>query len=340
MHKSAGLRNAIVAIGALDLTHHSTSYLAIAIAYYKQAVSSLRLKLSTAEKVDDAALWTSLLLALFELMLDTTGTKFMLHFTTGLPALLRARGSRRDFSMSNCRSLLHAVQMLEVMRGASFWSYTRPTLLEDPYWHQLMNDTDDPSTEAHSFAILYGLMRKFLMLNNSISGVVFTVTNMNLDDDQRQILQSTASEGLTLHYELQLWYIDHAQSDAEACTPISLLSKIYHHTLAINLPFIFNFPHFVEYREYVPSISATELSTLLDEICDLLNSALRKTNLAGILLLWPLRVAGARTSSAEQAGHVLEMLREIKRRGFAVAQSFEDILMKRWQEKSLVPSCG
>lgn len=336
MHRSAGLRNVIIAIGALDLTRYQKSFLPIAAAYYKQAVSSLRLQLTMTAIVDDAVLSTSLLLALFELMFDSTGKGFMLHFTNGLPALLRERGFSYG-RLESCRSLLQMVQMLEAMRAASFWSYTQPTLLEDPHWQETMQKAAGELPEDQAFAVLYVLMGRFVSLNNTLSTIVLKVASDNLTSKQRQMLLAATKEGWDLYHDLEMWHLNWiGKNSRNNSTSIFLFSEIYHCTLMISLTTIFNFPHFRDH--YVPSASATALDSQVNRLCTMLSSALHNTNVAGILLLWPLRVAGVKSLRRVQACQVLDMLREIKGRGFAVAQSFEDVLVAKWKHKMFLES--
>lgn len=336
IHKSAGVRNAVIAIGALELIRYSKKrFLPTAVTYYKQAVSSLRVQLTMPTDIDDATLWTSVLLALFELMSNNTGTSFMLHFTKGVPTLLQKRRLSGG-QIGCCRSLLHTVQLLEVIRVASFWTYTQPTLLEDPYWQQIMQEIDAESLEAHGFTTLYVLMGHFLTLNNILSPIVLEVPPDETNPRQQQQLLYAATEGWKLHHELEMWYFIQVGSGFENHMPTSLLCNIYHCTLTITLVSIFNFPHFSYCDIHILSSSTAKMNSQVDDLCVLLRTALRRTNLAGILLFWPLRVAGAKSVRPDQALQVLGMLREIQERGFAVAQSFEDVLVEKWRQKSLL----
>lgn len=333
IHKSAGLRNAIIAVGALDLSRHA-NYSPTAAAYYKQAVSSLRVQLSQNIDIDEATLWTSLLLAIFELMVDDTGTGFMLHFTKGLPALIRQRNF--NCGETKCRqTLIHMIQMLEAMRSAPFWSNMEPTLLEDPLWQQMNQYTAGESSESQGFTILYNLMSRFLKWNNMVYAIVLAVLPEDMTFEDRQQLKLAARDGLDLYSQLEMWYIEHANR-TETRTPLSLLSSIYHGATAVSISTIFDFPHFAHCGLLVPGSSTLNLNTKVDELCTLLRCALRTTNLAGILILWPLRVAGSKSIRKDQAHQILGMLREIRQQGFAVAQSFEHVLKEQWKQRVLL----
>lgn len=70
-------------------------------------------------------------------------------------------------------------------------------------------------------------------------------------------------------------------------------------------------------------------------IIEITRSALKSTNLAGILFLIPLRIAGARAQSAEYRAEIIKMFEGIVRRGFVVGNAFNDDLRSLWgkQEK-------
>jgi hypothetical protein len=53
------------------------------------------------------------------------------------------------------------------------------------------------------------------------------------------------------------------------------------------------------------------------------------------LLFFPLRVAGARAACREETSLILEMLKEISRRGFVVANAFTVDLEELWKGKEI-----
>lgn len=268
-------------------------------------------------------------------MFDTTGAGFMVHFTKGLPALIRRRNLNRS-ETSHCQTLLHIIPMLEVMRSAPFWSNKEPTLLEDTRWQQTIQHAAGESPEAQAFIALYSLMRHFLKLNNTIYAIVLSVTPEDMTLEDRQHLRFTAEEGRSLCRQLETWYTEHIGC-TKTPTSLSLLSSIYHRALAISMTAVFKSAHFTYCRLSVPDFSVAFMdSKQVDELCMLLRCALCTTNLAGVLVLWPLRVAGSNSISKDQVRDVLEMVREIRQRGFAVARSFEAVLMEQWKQKFLL----
>lgn len=63
--------------------------------------------------------------------------------------------------------------------------------------------------------------------------------------------------------------------------------------------------------------------------------SLKTANLAAVLFFFPLRVAGARVSTARETKLICEMLGEISMRGFVVADAFITDLNSLWRQKGI-----
>jgi hypothetical protein len=55
------------------------------------------------------------------------------------------------------------------------------------------------------------------------------------------------------------------------------------------------------------------------------------TNLAGIVYFLPLRIVGARVREPKDRNKILQMLKEIERRGYVVAEAFIKDLQELWK---------
>ena len=85
---SSSLHNAALALGALDLELYKRPGSALvkpatALKYYHEAVKSLQDDIAHSEvsvKEDNASLWSTILLGIFELMYDLSGNAFLAHF--------------------------------------------------------------------------------------------------------------------------------------------------------------------------------------------------------------------------------------------------------------------
>jgi hypothetical protein len=121
-------------------------------------------------------------------------------------------------------------------------------------------------------------------------------------------------------------------NDSENSRAQDILSLAYYHASSIFLSGIFDYrPQFMLYQ--IPSLTEEEIQTHVEGILTNTEIALNKTNLAGILLFFPLRVAGARTKCELQKKDILEMLGEITKRSFVVADAFREDLTGLWAEK-------
>ena len=141
-----------------------------------------------------------------------------------------------------------------------------------------------------------------------------------------------ANQGLQLQIALNAWLKEAAVwmsvHDSEGFDTASILAKLYYHAIVI-LSGIF------DYRSYwvdvhIPILQNTEVQEHVSEILSITKSALETTNLAGILLFFPLRVAGARVSIMGQKQLILEFLREISNKNFVVAGAFVQDLTQLW----------
>lgn len=149
-----------------------------------------------------------------------------------------------------------------------------------------------------------------------------------------------ANTGFVLQASLYSWFSQASlQSGAEMPSlnehylkrdPALLLSIIYYHATLIFLSGIF------DYRNYwdniaTPTLPTSEIQEHLSAILTMTELAIKTSNLAGVLLLFPLRVAGARARSSTQKAAILGMLQNISLKNFIVAGAFVVDLTELWQ---------
>lgn len=121
-------------------------------------------------------------------------------------------------------------------------------------------------------------------------------------------------------------------SDSRDFRAQNILSLTYYHASSIFLSGIYDYrPDFTLHE--VPSLTEDEIQAHVVGILTNADLALRTTTLAGILLFFPLRVAGARTKCDLQKSNILEMFGEITKRSFVVADAFREDLTGLWAEK-------
>lgn len=141
------------------------------------------------------------------------------------------------------------------------------------------------------------------------------------------LLRQLSTEGHQLRASLHDWY----ERFQERNDSWSILAATYYYAISIYLSGIFDYrPQFDHISS--PSLSHKTIQTHVTNILTNLELGLR-TNLAGILFFFPLRVAGARAWSTEQKASILGMLKEISSRAFVVADAFVLDLNTLWLTK-------
>jgi hypothetical protein len=152
-------------------------------------------------------------------------------------------------------------------------------------------------------------------------------------------LKESAEEGLRLQSALSDWETS-ALGWSATSKPMTndlqmMLATIYHHAISIYLSGTFDyFPFWDESHIPTPTLSSSQIQAHVKAILGMVAIALKETNLAGILFLFPLRVAGARAQSLEHRLEIARMLGDITRRGFVVADAFTVDLTELWERKS------
>lgn len=152
---------------------------------------------------------------------------------------------------------------------------------------------------------------------------------------QMGLLRGSAMEGFRLQSALFNWEASAlawpTTSDPKAVDLQMMLARIYYHAISIYLSGTFDyFPYWDESHIQAPTLSSSQIQAHVTAILQMVAVALKETNLAGILFLFPLRVAGARARSLGQRFEIARMLREITSRGFVVADAFTIDLEELW----------
>lgn len=151
-------------------------------------------------------------------------------------------------------------------------------------------------------------------------------------------LLELAAEGFVIRSALADWYSNFQKWSADTCTPESnpnsVLATIYFHGISIYLSGIFDY-HTQFNKIPTPTISQAVVQNHVDEILRLTEISLKTANLGGVLFFFPLRVAGARVTTARETESICAMLAEISMRGFVVADAFTADLKSVWRRKGI-----
>ena len=147
-----------------------------------------------------------------------------------------------------------------------------------------------------------------------------------------------AAEGFVIRSALADWYANFQKWSAETGTPEynpnSVLATIYFCAISIYLSGIFDYR--TQFNTIpTPTISQDVVQNHVDEILRMTEISLKTANLAAVLFFFPLRVAGARVTTARETELICTMLREISMRGFVVADAFRADLKSVWRQKGI-----
>lgn len=110
------------------------------------------------------------------------------------------------------------------------------------------------------------------------------------------------------------------------------LALLYYHALLIFLSG--NYDYF-PYWDKIPApvLSPAEISEHLTTILYLSGEVLCHSKIPGVMLFFPVTVAGARARTVAQKSEILDLLDQVFRKGFVVANRIRDNLLERWAKR-------
>ncbi|KAK0110175.1 hypothetical protein ONS95_002826 [Cadophora gregata] len=333
---SPSLYHAAVAVGALDASKHALPpakerrvATVAALSSYKTSLVAFQEEIQRRDiRKNDAALWTTLFLGLFELMSDFSGEGWVKHILYGTSRMLQLRGPEAHLT-GRGRSFFLTVRIFEISRALAF---SESTFLNERPWVELMEKMWlEDASDWHPKEKMYDLMLETHALGEKVWDVVKEDTDLpsHMIDEA---LTDLGTAGLTMRDTIDNWHTSFLQSSyAIEDDPWSLLAIIYYHAISIYLTGIFDYRPQFDMIPY-PSLSYSTIQAHVYSIISQTKLALSTTNLAGAFLVFALRVAGARAVNEEQRVDILQMLAEISTRSFVVADAFRMDLEYVWSE--------
>ncbi|KZF21795.1 hypothetical protein L228DRAFT_160023 [Xylona heveae TC161] len=237
-HQSPILTNSIVAIGALDVSRdpdsswqmdNQKSPKVAAIQAYRDSILQLRSAIANPAAVqNDATLWGTFFLSLFELMTDATGKGWLKHMSYGIYCLLQLHEPQYYLSGPG-RSFFLTLRISELCR--SLMSCDETFLAQRP-WRDLVAQIWAVSTaDWHPKEALFDILVDVAACS---SGVVKLLQETSKNSNQptpqqRARAEILAAEGTASQAKLFKWYSE--TFDSSTCTftststsPSSILS--------------------------------------------------------------------------------------------------------------------
>ncbi|KAM0273927.1 hypothetical protein ACHAQH_008131 [Verticillium albo-atrum] len=298
---------------------HALAYLQLrrprpALEAYGTAIISLRYSLSSeangpAQRT--TVLWTTFFLGLFELMTDASGEGWVQHMVHGTARALVAAGPGACSSGGAGRFFLQ-IRAFEVCRAVIF---NEVSFLGEEAWRGVgAGETEEH--EVLDIIVLCSGLR--VRTAEFIEGLTDPPTVMD-----RMTALEIAEEGSRLRIAL------------EAAPTCSLLAGILVAATSIYLSgnYDYDLPAWQTLAIEVPTLPASDVATHCETIVGCAREALRERSLSPLLLLYPLRVAGARAWTVEEQRVVDGLFTEVGRE-FVVAEAFLGELREIWQVRN------
>ncbi|KAF4989619.1 hypothetical protein FDECE_14655 [Fusarium decemcellulare] len=350
-HSASGpyLRDAVLSLGAMQATKLGSpegitpnqSY-NLAVHHYSQSVVGLRCALNQFSKQPDlrhSILWTTHLLGLFELMSDSTGQGWIQHLVHGTSSALVATGPLAFESGPGKRFFLE-IKIFEVCRAIVF---NEPTFLANVEWQDLSTKLEEAVGAGQSHPL--DALLDIITLCSTLRVRARTLIRSLQESEPVDLLDEAhdaASEGFRLRQALSIW-----KETQESYMPLSTpgsgnagddnfltLATVFHAATSIYLSGVFDYEmnHWQKMGITVPNLGEDDIQMHVSTILVLGSAILDDSKVSPLLLLFPLRVAGARSWEQWQQDVILELLGKIEWT-FPVASAFKGDLSRLWASR-------
>lgn len=152
--------------------------------------------------------------------------------------------------------------------------------------------------------------------------------------------QEIAKEGFRLRHILILWEQSRSASLEEPVLQhdeFMLLAMVFFSATSIYLSGVFDYEmmHWDNMGILVPNLSEDEIQAHVQVILEISSVILKASDISPLLILFPLRVAGARSWQKWQQEHIQTLL-EVVQQTFLVASAFKAELGQVWEDRRLL----
>lgn len=280
-------------------------------------------------------------------MRDSSGLNWLSHFCHGTSRILQLFGPETLTSTAPCfkqrRDFFLATRVFEISRSLI---YSSDSFLSEPIWTEALSLfwLGEGAVMWHPKEALFDLLP--LIAELSIRTIRFCSDGTTISFGSKvAIKKSLGDGGFVLRTRLQQWYLTavawDSDSQSRACrlpnfrttykdfTTESLTGFVYFHAASIYLSGTYDYhPHWT--AATAPILSRGEIEWHVSEILRLSHELLDHGT-AGLLLFFPLRVAGARATDAQARARITDLLQMTVQRGFVVAEAFVQDLSELWK---------
>lgn len=273
-------------------------------------------------------------------MRDTTGQDWLRHFLHGTCVILRLQQPAglvaMDASAAQRRSFFLATRIFEIARALI---YSQPTFLSDQEWVRSLSEwwaSDEGTVLWTPKESLFDMLPQFSDLG--LRALKFSqVEGHELSADTQSLRsQALAEEGLALHSWLQDWWNSTMawKSNRGSLDVDLLIAENYYHAISIYLSGTYDY-HDHWGKPDTPMAPILDRPTICWHMLNIvrLSQELLEHGIMGLFLLIPLRIAGARALDSQDQDVILQLLRTVSHRGYAVADAIHVDLVELWSSK-------
>ncbi|KAH8697086.1 fungal-specific transcription factor domain-containing protein [Talaromyces proteolyticus] len=341
--RSPSLRYAAIAIGALDASRRGSarshqeekSLLTIAFNAYSKSINALQRVLTTGDvALQDDVLWSTFLLGLFELISNSSGDGWAKHMLYGAGRLLQLAGPNRPVSSLRWR-FWELFRGLEALRAILYGEHT---MLSQNIWVTFQQDLSasksgswDPMESILALMIHTSeFSKRFFDLLGGVSES-YRATDGSIDD--------LGIQGLEIQTAIYEWHTEALGrlADLDGDSQFQLALAYYHGLLLFLSSNYRYYPHWD--AKPAPVLSQAEADGHVNAILHLAEQILDTSNIPGVMLFFPLRVAGSQALYAPQRSNILGLLGQVHRKGFMVSDQIYADLVGLWEyQKSIYHS--
>ncbi|KAJ5371884.1 hypothetical protein N7517_003890 [Penicillium concentricum] len=330
------LYHAVIAVGALDANRH-TGGRALqgekppnvdAMTSYHQSIGILRSCVGNSNVMQrEDVLWATFFLGLFELLSDDSGQGWVKHMLYGTSKMLQIAGP------SDCMSPVRRIfyDLFRILEASRALLFGEETILSQECWLNLQKNLSSNATRWEPLEEIITVMIQTSDFSLRAGAIIDNIPEAERFTDPSVAL--IAAEGLDVQENIYNWHTKALlQLVQDGPNEYSNLALLYYHALLIFLSG--NYDYFT-YWDNIPApvLSTAKVSEHLNSILYLSGEVLRHSKIPGVMLFFPITVAGARARTLDQQSEILNLLDLVFRKGFVVANKIRGGLLGRWAER-------
>lgn len=279
-------------------------------------------------------------------MTKTSGDEWAKHMVFGTSQILQSMRNTEKFA--SWQKLFKAFRVLEINRAIL---YGETTMLSQGGWPVSGDSVPSAINDGwDSLGTVLTLMMKTssfsqrwdLQLINGPHSIIWPGycslfgRTESLAGDLRCVdltLDALGIEGIEIQEEIMKWQSKNASLTDVSDAPCGLAMANFHGLLLFHCR---NFTFHSFWREKpIPSLQDNEIEKHVDAILEHTDRVLRSSAIPAVLLLFPLRMAGANVIQNCKKRKILKLLERIYQTGFVVAAIIRTDLEDLWRDQAL-----